>query len=78
VQNEGLLSNDLTGSLLRFRPGSAEPEVVVGEGLVSPTSVAVADDGAIYVSSFGCFPGQGRSSALRRRPDHPTPPPKRS
>jgi hypothetical protein len=60
VQDEGLLSNDLTGSLLRFAPGSDQPDVVARDGLVSPSSVAVADDGSIYVSNYGYFPGQGQ------------------
>jgi hypothetical protein len=60
VQDEGLLSRDLTGSLLRFAPGSDQPGVVARDGLVSPTSVAVADDGSIYVSNYGYFPGQGQ------------------
>ena len=60
VQDEGLLSNNLTGSLLQFAPGADEPEVIAGEGLVSPTSVAVADDGTIYVSNFGYFPADGQ------------------
>jgi hypothetical protein len=60
VQDEGLLSNNLTGSLLRFAPGADEPEVIASEGLVSPTSVAVADEGTIYVSNFGYFPSDGQ------------------
>jgi hypothetical protein len=60
VQDEGLLSDNLTGSLLRFRPGADQPEVVPREGLVSPTSVVVTDEGAIYASNFGYFPGQGQ------------------
>ena len=57
---EGLLSNNLTGSLLRFAPGADEPEVIASEGLVSPTSVALDDDGTIYVSNFGYFPSDGQ------------------
>ena len=60
VQDEGLLSNNLAGSLLRFAPGSDEPEVIAREGLVSPTGVAVADDGSVYISNFGYFPGDGQ------------------
>lgn len=57
---ESLLSDDLTGALLRFARGSGEPELLARDGLIAPGSVAVAPDGTVYVSNFSYFPGQGQ------------------
>lgn len=57
---DSLLSDDLTGALLRFAPGATEPELLARDGLVAPGSVAVAPDGAVYVSNLSNFPGQGQ------------------
>lgn len=46
------------GRLLR-KPKNGDPEVVL-EGLVFPAGVAVGEDGALYVTNFGIFPGGGQ------------------
>ena len=46
------------GRLLR-KPKNGDVEVML-EGLVFPAGVAVAGDGALYVTNFGIFPGSGQ------------------
>lgn len=61
----GLLSGDPTGALIRIeRDGSRT--TIAGAGLVTPTSVAVAGDGSLYVSNRGTQAGVGE--VLRIRP----------
>jgi len=55
----GLLSNDLTGALIRVnRDGSHD--VIASAGLVAPGGLAFGPDGAAYVTNFGIFPGEGQ------------------
>ena len=56
----------LEGVLYRIDPDGTRTEVA-GRGLIAPTSVVVADDGAIYLSVFGVLPGAGQ--VLRLDPD---------
>jgi sugar lactone lactonase YvrE len=51
----GLTGN---GALIRVAPDGTRA-TVASTGLVSPTSVAVGPDGALYVSNRGIFPGSG-------------------
>jgi hypothetical protein len=58
-QTNGLLSSDLTGSLIRVnRDGSQD--VIASDGLVAPGGLAFGPDGAAYVTNFGIFPGEGQ------------------
>jgi hypothetical protein len=59
IAANGLLSGDIAGALIRIAPNGTRT-TIAGEGLVAPTSVAVAADGAIYVSNFGIFPSGGQ------------------
>lgn len=59
ITANGLLSNDLTGALIRVHPDSSR-ETVASDGLVAPGGVAVGPDGALYVSNFSIFPGAGQ------------------
>jgi hypothetical protein len=55
----GLLSNDLTGALIRVnRDGSKT--VIASEGLVAPGGLTFGPGGAIYVTNFSIFPGDGQ------------------
>ena len=60
----GLSSGDLTGSLTRVDPDGRRTELPV-PGLVSPTSVAVADDGTIYVTNHAVSVGGGEVLRIR-------------
>jgi hypothetical protein len=46
------------GALIRVAPDGSRT-TVASQGLITPTSVAVAADGTIYVSNCGVFPGNG-------------------
>jgi hypothetical protein len=59
IAANGLLSNDLTGALIRVAPGGARTTIAQA-GLVAPAGVAVGPDGALYVSNFGIFPDAGQ------------------
>lgn len=55
----GLLSNDLTGALIRVnRDGSKT--VIASEGLVAPGGLTFGPGGAAYVTNFSIFPGEGQ------------------
>jgi adhesin HecA-like repeat protein len=62
----GLLSGDPTGALTRVERNGSHTELA-SEGLVTPTGVAVADDGTIYISNKGTLVGQGEVLRLRGR-----------
>jgi hypothetical protein len=65
IATNSLLSGDPTGALIRIeRDGSRT--VLMREGLVNPTSVAVAADGSLYVANRGTQVGTGE--VLRIRP----------
>ncbi len=59
ITTNGLLSNDLTGALIRVYPDGSR-ETVASAGLVAPGGVAVGPDGALYVTNFSIFPGAGQ------------------
>src|SRR5262249_51467787 len=46
------------GALIRVAPDGTRT-TLASEGLIRPTSVLVGEDGAIYVSNRGIFPGTG-------------------
>ena len=54
----GIFGLNPPGRLLRVAP-DGERTIVADEGLLFPSSVAVADDGRIYVSNRGILPGGG-------------------
>jgi hypothetical protein len=55
----GLLSDDLTGALIRVNPDGSQT-VIASEGLVAPGGLAFDREGAAYVSNFSIFPGDGQ------------------
>lgn len=59
IAANGLLSDDLTGALIRVYPDDSR-ETVASDGLVAPGGVAVGPDGALYVTNFSIFPGAGQ------------------
>ena len=57
---ESLLSNNnLDGALIKISPDGVRT-TLVGDGLIFPTGIATGPDGAIYVSNYGIFAGQGQ------------------
>jgi hypothetical protein len=58
-QTNGLLTNDLTGALIRVNPDGSQ-DIIASEGLVAPGGLAFGPDGAAYVTNFGIFPGDGQ------------------
>lgn len=75
IARKGLLQaegpgGDPSGQLTRIAP-DGERTVVASEGLVRPTSVAVADDGTIYITNFGGMPDKGQVVRLDGLPEMP-------
>ncbi|CAA9581969.1 MAG: hypothetical protein AVDCRST_MAG19-4124 [uncultured Thermomicrobiales bacterium] len=62
----------LEGSLIRVTPEGTQ-SVVAGVGLTAPTSVAIGDDGAIYLSIYGILPGAGQVVRLNQAAPAGTP-----
>ncbi|MFE9958934.1 ScyD/ScyE family protein [Micromonospora sp. NPDC005299] len=62
----GLLSGDATGALTRVERDGTRTELARA-GLVTPTGVAVAHEGTIYISNKGTMVGQGEVLRLRVR-----------
>jgi hypothetical protein len=50
---------DLTGALLRMDGPDTFVELA-SEGLVTPAGLAISDEGRIFVTNFGIFPGEGQ------------------
>ncbi|MEU8264349.1 ScyD/ScyE family protein [Micromonospora sp. NPDC048999] len=61
-----LLSGDPTGALIRVERDGSRTELARA-GLVTPTAVAVAHDGTIYISNKSTLVGQGEVLRLRVR-----------
>jgi hypothetical protein len=58
IDRDGLLNTKVSGELIRLN-GPSRRTVLATTGLVSPTGVAVAPDGAIYISNYGTSPHAG-------------------
>jgi hypothetical protein len=58
ITSAGLTAGDPTGELIRVE-ADGDKEVVASTGLVTPTAVAVSDDGWLYVSNYGTSAGKG-------------------
>ncbi len=54
----GWLSDDPTGAIIKVEPDGTRTNIAPS-GLVAPTGMAIDDDGFIYVSNNGVFPGSG-------------------
>ena len=54
----GIFGLNPPGRLLRVAPDGTRT-IVADDGLLFPSSVAVSDEGAVYVSNRGIFPGGG-------------------
>lgn len=71
INSGGMLNIDpgdpstLTGALIRV--GDDGSQEIVADGLVMPTSMAIAEDGTIYVTNVGVVAGGGQ--VLRLTPD---------
>jgi hypothetical protein len=70
MTKDGLLAAEMGGSmggrLVRVSPSGAKTTLVT-KGLVTPTSVAVARNGDIYLTNDGLSPGDGKVVKLNRR-----------
>jgi len=58
IDRDGLLNTKASGELIRLN-GPNHRTVLATTGLVSPTGVAVAPNGAIYISNYGTSPHAG-------------------
>lgn len=59
ISANGLTSDDpAPGALIRVWP-NGDRTVVASSGLVSPTAVAIAKDGSVYVANYGTSAGKG-------------------
>jgi hypothetical protein len=58
IDRDGLLNTKASGELIRLN-GLNRRTVLATTGLVAPTGVAVASDGAIYISNYGTSPHAG-------------------
>jgi hypothetical protein len=60
ITSSGLLSDDpnATGALIRVWPNGKQT-TVASTGLVTPTGVAIAHDGTVYVTNYGTSAGKG-------------------
>jgi hypothetical protein len=58
ITSNGLLSGDPTGALIRVWPNGTKT-TVASTGLVTPTGVAIAHDGTVYVTNYGTSAGLG-------------------
>jgi DNA-binding beta-propeller fold protein YncE len=59
ISKNGLLSNDPTGALIRVQPDGTRTELAVGQ-LFMPGGLAVASNGAIYVTNWSVLGGGGQ------------------
>jgi hypothetical protein len=59
IAQHGLLSGNPSGALFRVPPGGGPAEDLNVPGLFLPGGLAVGPDGALYVSNYSVFPGQG-------------------
>ncbi|MBG1264671.1 ScyD/ScyE family protein [Nostoc commune] len=53
-----ILSGDPTGALIRVAPDGTRT-MIASEGLISPTSLSISSDDAIYIANNGFIAGQG-------------------
>ncbi len=63
ITSNGLLSGDPTGALIRVWP-NGQKTTVASTGLVTPTGVAIAKDGTVYVTNYGTSAGKGTVISL--------------
>ena len=70
IAKEGLLAaesgGDPSGRLVRLNRNGTRT-TLASKGLITPTSVAVAPDGSIYIANDGLNPGDGKIVKLNRR-----------
>lgn len=52
IAKNSLMSGDPAGALIRLHPDGSR-ETLVDEGLITPTAVAIGDDGFVYISNHG-------------------------
>jgi hypothetical protein len=67
--NSGTSILNTTGALIRVAPDGTRT-TIASDGLISPNSVEIGPDNAIYVSNYGTFAGQGQ---IIRIPTQPVP-----
>jgi hypothetical protein len=71
--NESAWKGNLDGSVIQISPDGTQTTLLSGEGLVSPSSLAVSPEGAVYVTNFSDRPGA--SQVLRIDNTQPVPEP---
>ena len=68
IAKDGLAAaekNGFAGSLVRIAPNGTQT-MVLSQGLVAPGGLAVGPDGALYVSNYSVFAGQGQVIRIAR------------
>lgn len=58
-----------TGALIRLAPDGTRT-TIVSDGLISPNSIAIGSDNAIYVSNYSTFAGKGQIIRIQPVPEH--------
>jgi hypothetical protein len=64
IASHGLLSGDPEGALIRVSPDGKTQTTVASTGLSTPTGVAIARDGTVYVTNYGTSAGKGTVLSL--------------
>jgi hypothetical protein len=59
ITSAGLLTGDPTGALIKLSKDGMTRTTVASTGLVTPTGVAIAHDGTVYVTNYGTSAGLG-------------------
>jgi hypothetical protein len=64
IADNGLLSGNPEGALIKVSPDGKTRTTVASTGLVNPTGVAIAHDGTVYVTNYGTSAGKGTVLSL--------------
>jgi DNA-binding beta-propeller fold protein YncE len=66
--NESAWKGNFAGSLIQIKPDGTRTTLLSGNGLESPTALAIGPDGAIYISNRGDLPDVGQVLRVQVEP----------